>query len=36
MKKIILTAIALCTLSIAMGQQEELTDSQERMESSIL
>ncbi|MEO9503751.1 hypothetical protein [Nonlabens ulvanivorans] len=33
MKKIILTAIALCTLSIAMGQQEELTDSQERMES---
>lgn len=33
MKKILLTAIALCTLSLSMAQEEEeLTDSQERME----
>jgi hypothetical protein len=32
MKKIILTALAICTLSVGLAQEEDLTDSQERME----
>ncbi|PKG43327.1 hypothetical protein CXF67_05485 [Psychroflexus sp. MES1-P1E] len=32
MKKVILTALAICTLSIGQAQDENLTDSQERME----
>jgi hypothetical protein len=32
MKKMILTAVAICTLSVGLAQDENLTDSQQKME----